>query len=309
MHSVGAVAVINAQEQVLLVRRSDLPFWALPGGGLDLEETMEACCIREVQEETGLRVEIERLVGLYSRLRGFGRATNLSFLFVCRAVGGALQTSDETTAIRYWPLDRLPSAFPSWHRLYLADTLYKYSEVRWRVVSTPWWVQALGWSLFGVRRLLNRLRGRHVYVPNPWRLGAFVTLFDTTGRVLLVRRRDYPVWNLPGGRVERNETPWDAAVREALEETGLKVELQRLTGVYHKPRRCEVVFNFEGRVVGGQAVPTDEGEESSYFPVDALPEPILPKHVERIRDSAARDANVVFGIQDAPSGLRLLGFE
>ena len=68
-----------------------------------------------------------------------------------------------------------------------------------------------------------------------------------------------------------------------------------------------LVLNFEGWVVGGRLTPTDEGAESRYFPRDALPEPTLPKHVERIHDSARR-TEVVFKVQDTPPGLEVLGF-
>jgi hypothetical protein len=72
--------------------------------------------------------------------------------------------------------------------------------------------------------------------------------------------------------------------------------------------RGEVVLSFEGRAVDGRLVPAEEGVESRYFPVDALPEPTLPKHVERIRDCVARHTEVVFKVQDTPPGLEVLGF-
>jgi ADP-ribose pyrophosphatase YjhB (NUDIX family) len=309
MHTLGAVAVVVHDGQVLLIRRSDLPVWALPGGGLEAGETLKACCLREAKEETGLDVEIERLAGLYARQRALGRPMDLTFVFTCRVVGGALGISDETTAVRYWPTQRLPFNMPGWHRLYLADALDGHRAPRWRTLPPPLLAILVARTVLGLRRLAHRLRGRPKYRATRWNLGAFVTLFDGDGRVLLVLRRDFPVWNLPGGGVEWNETPWEAAVREAREETGLEVEIRRLTGVYHKPSRGAVVLNFEGQVVAGRPVPTDEGAESRYFPVDALPEPTLPKHVERIRDSAAREADAVFRIQDTPPGLKELGYE
>lgn len=309
MHTLGAVAVIIHDGQVLLIRRNDLPVWALPGGGLDKGETIEACCLREVQEETGLDVEIEQLAGLYTRRRVLGRPMDLAFVFVCRLAGGTLRISDETSAVRYWPTQQLPPNMPGWHRLYLADALADHRKPLWRTLSPSLLALLAAWTILRLRRLANRLQGRPRFQAARWSLGAFVTLFDDDGQVLLVRRRDYPVWNLPGGKVEPHETPWETAVREAREETGLEIEVRRLTGVYHKPSRGEVVLNFEGQVIAGRPVPTEEGAESRYFPVDALPEPTLPKHVERIRDSVACHADAVIRIQDTPSGLNVLGFK
>jgi 8-oxo-dGTP pyrophosphatase MutT (NUDIX family) len=56
-------------------------------------------------------------------------------------------------------------------------------------------------------------------------LGAFALLYDREGRILLCHRRDANVWNPPGGQVERGEAPWQAAIRETREETGLGVSV------------------------------------------------------------------------------------
>lgn len=309
MHRLGSTAVIINDGCVLLTRRNDLPLWVSPGGHMDQGETAQDCCIREVKEETGLDVEIERLIGLYARLRPrSNRMAWMSFLFACRVVGGRPGVTQETSAIRYWPIDDLPADIPGWHRLYLTDAQNGSPKAFWRTISTSWWVSFFVWPALRWRELRDRLVGRPKFVPHRWSLGVFVTLFDGDGRVLLVRRRDVPVWNLPGGQVEPGEPPWEAGLREVREETGLEIELERLTGVYSKPARDQVVLNFAGRVVGGHLTPTEEGVESDYFPLDALPEPVLPKHVERIRHSATRQDEVVFQVQDTPPGLEVLGF-
>lgn len=85
--------------------------------------------------------------------------------------------------------------------------------------------------------------------------GAHVLAIDDRGRLLVVRTTYLgPGWMLPGGRVERGETPHDAAARETLEETGLEVAVERLLLV-DAVRRSGVSFVFAGRVVGGKLEP------------------------------------------------------
>jgi len=85
--------------------------------------------------------------------------------------------------------------------------------------------------------------------------GAHVLATDDRGRILVVRTTYLgPEWMLPGGRVERGETPHAAAVRETREETGLQVQVDRLVLVdAHRSR--DVSFVFLGRVEGGQLEP------------------------------------------------------
>ena len=67
------------------------------------------------------------------------------------------------------------------------------------------------------------------------KLNAGAAIFNADGNILLMRRTDNETWCLPGGYVDPNETPADAAVREAYEETGLRVEPVELVEVYHHP--------------------------------------------------------------------------
>lgn len=137
-------------------------------------------------------------------------------------------------------------------------------------------------------------------------LGAFAIIFDEHGRVLLCHRRDMDVWNLPGGGVESGELPTEAAVREALEETGLHVTVQRLVGVYVKTDKNDLVFAFTCQVVGGELALTDEADACRYFDLEHLPPNTSPKQVERIYDALAPETHPIFRRQAGPSTREML---
>jgi 8-oxo-dGTP pyrophosphatase MutT (NUDIX family) len=113
-------AVILSDHQVLLAVRRDLRGWELPGGHLLAGESAEAGLIREVHEETGHDVSIDRHVGTYVRT-GFRPYT--ASLFTCRVTGGELRPSVETPVVRWFDLDALPETLFPWFREPLADAL------------------------------------------------------------------------------------------------------------------------------------------------------------------------------------------
>jgi ADP-ribose pyrophosphatase YjhB (NUDIX family) len=122
-------------------------------------------------------------------------------------------------------------------------------------------------------------------------LGAACAIFDGDRRVLLVRHTYGRLnWELPGGLAEAGETPDETASRELLEETGLRAEVDRLTGVYLEPDHdfgpmLHLVFRCRWR---GGLVPTPSSPEIGdvgYWPVDRLPTPISDFTERRIRDA------------------------
>lgn len=114
-------------------------------------------------------------------------------------------------------------------------------------------------------------------------IGAFNIILDDANRVLLCRRRDKDLWNLPGGKVERNESPWAAAIREAREEINVDIAIEKLIGVYFKQEQEEIVFQFLARIKKGTPSESEESREISYFDVSALPENTSPRQKERIK--------------------------
>ena len=98
-NTIGCFAIIeDDKHRVLLVKRKDIPLWDLPGGKKDKNESMEECVVREVQEETGLKIEIDYLVGCFQR----PRAQDIQYVYACRQVGGELiQEGKETKKLTY----------------------------------------------------------------------------------------------------------------------------------------------------------------------------------------------------------------
>ncbi len=112
MFTVGAFAMIfNAQRQVLLCHRRDMDRWNVPGGGVMSGETPWQAVVREVQEEVGLLVKVERLLGVYAYPPG----DDIIFSFLCTPIGGEIAESDEADAIAYFAVEHLPAAMHLHH--------------------------------------------------------------------------------------------------------------------------------------------------------------------------------------------------
>lgn len=137
-------------------------------------------------------------------------------------------------------------------------------------------------------------------------IGAFGMVFDDQNRVLLCHRRDYDLWNLPGGTVEHGEPPWGAVVREINEETGLDAAISRLAGVYSKLEQNEVVFSFVCTITGGEITPNDEADRIEWFPIDFLPPNTSPKQAERIWDAVRESNTMHMKIQTGKSSIELI---
>lgn len=133
-------------------------------------------------------------------------------------------------------------------------------------------------------------------------IGAFAIIFDDQGRVLLCHRCDMDAWNLPGGGLEPGELPDEAVIREVMEETGLKVVVERLVGVYGKPGRSDLVFSFVCRVVGGSLSTSAESDENRYYAIEEMPPNTLLKHAERVWDAVNGAKKPVFRRQGRIQG-------
>jgi len=103
----ASAIVTDSEGRVLLHRRRDNDMWALPGGVMELGESLAGCAIREVREETGLEVEVVGIVGVYSDPKHVfayddGEVRQeFSICFECQALAGDLTISDESKELRF----------------------------------------------------------------------------------------------------------------------------------------------------------------------------------------------------------------
>ena len=97
--------VKDSRGRLLLVRRGRPPFlgmWALPGGFCEWRETTEECCARETLEETGVTVEVGKLLGVYSDPKRDPRGHTVTVLYAARPVRGEAKGSDDAAEARWF---------------------------------------------------------------------------------------------------------------------------------------------------------------------------------------------------------------
>ena len=113
------VAVIH-EGKILLTKREDFEVWCLPSGGVEEGESLAEAAIRETKEETGVDVELTRLVGVYSRLGGMPDVH--AVLYEARPIGGELRLQPgETIELKYFAINELPNEIAFAHIKRIAD--------------------------------------------------------------------------------------------------------------------------------------------------------------------------------------------
>ena len=113
-------------------------------------------------------------------------------------------------------------------------------------------------------------------------------IIEVGDRIVLIRRKHPPPgWAIPGGFIDPGERAQDAAVREALEETGLRVTLTGLLGVYSDPardsRRHTISTVYIGKAEGTPSG-ADDAVEARLFPEHDLPTPLAFDHAQILAD-------------------------
>lgn len=115
--------------------------------------------------------------------------------------------------------------------------------------------------------------------------GCFTIVINKEGRILLAKRKDYPLWDLPGGTLEEKEPLKYCAIREAEEETGYMISITRKIGEYYQPQYDDMQHLFLGELKGGS--PIKEGPETEkvdWFRPNKLPLLMIPNRKRQIKN-------------------------
>jgi len=122
----------EANAKVLLIQRGDEPYkgcWAFPGGFMNMDETTEQCAIRELEEETGLKVNEVHQIGAYSKVDRDprGRTITVAYLAIIEKPVSVVGQDDAAKA-EWWPISALPQlAFD--HDEIMADAISLYNRM------------------------------------------------------------------------------------------------------------------------------------------------------------------------------------
>lgn len=114
------------------------------------------------------------------------------------------------------------------------------------------------------------------------------------GKILLVRRTMHPEigkWSIPAGFVDHGEDPQETAVREAFEETNLRVVIEELIDVYHNPPEqggASFFIMYRARLLGGTLQAGDDADAAAFFALDNLPEIAFPSTQAAIEQLKAK---------------------
>lgn len=116
---VAVSALIFDGERILLALRRDIQWWNLPGGGMEIGETVDEALCREVREETGLEIGVGQLVGVYSK----PQKQEVVLTFRCNVKNGTPIATEESLECQYFDLTDLPANILPKHRQRIEDAL------------------------------------------------------------------------------------------------------------------------------------------------------------------------------------------
>lgn len=279
---VYATAIIRDERgRILFQRRADFPVWGLPGGLLEPGESILDTLKREALEETGYEIAPRRFVGLYTSPDYTVHYSNgdvvqqVTACFDCRIIGGANRPDGRESLDQVFRhRSEAPRVFP-WYEQMLRDASgTRQGATRFDAGSSN------GENPYPnglVRWIRSKVGPERILLPC-----ACAVITDGAGSIGLIRRADSGHWGQPCGAMEVGERIDVTVTREVLEETGLDVRVERLSGFYTGSEQVNTYPNgdevwlatavFLCTVRGGEPRPDGvETTEVRFFRLDELP--------------------------------------
>lgn len=125
---IAGAFVFNAENQIFLQQRADIGEWGIPGGFMEMDETVQQTAKREIYEETGLRLKELELYGIYSgpdcdeTFANGDQVAMVQNIFTCRRYEGQLvEKNEESLNNKFYSLDELPNNTFSNHKRFFED--------------------------------------------------------------------------------------------------------------------------------------------------------------------------------------------
>ncbi|MED1862372.1 NUDIX hydrolase [Fictibacillus nanhaiensis] len=115
--------------------------------------------------------------------------------------------------------------------------------------------------------------------------GCFTIVINKENHILLAKRKDYPIWDLTGGVLEKEEALENCAIRETEEETGYIISIKRKIGEYYQPQYDDMQHLFLGEIIGGSPIKDGpETEKVDWFRPNKLPLLMIPNRRKQIKN-------------------------
>jgi mutator protein MutT len=203
----AAILVVDSENRLLMLKRSDSGCWGLPGGATEPGEVVEQAAKRETREEAGIEVDEMTLFNvfsgpaLYYKYPNGDEVYNVTIIYLSRSWRGHVTLNEEHTEWNWFPADELPED-----------------------VSPP------------IKPVIEQFKRQFLMEEQTMRVRSAAILIQNNSLALMERHRDgRHYFSFPGGGVDAGETPEQAVVREVREELGVEARVIRLA--------AEVWFN------------------------------------------------------------------
>ncbi|MCP4358803.1 MAG: NUDIX hydrolase [Chloroflexi bacterium] len=253
-------------------------------------------------QETGIIALPVRLVSLnFWSLQPDGL---LTFTFRCLRRGGELQTSPESPKVGFFSVHSLPNPMLAMSRKRLQRGLqHAGGPVEWWAWHYSFWMRVSRFLIFNVLYrwldLKRKIKGQPPYIPPPtWEIGVYTAVQNGNNEVLWRTDMEGDLWHLPGGQNPEMTPPWDTAVSLTQQQTGLKICLTDLSGVYVAENSNRMALLFTAVVEDEKR----EGETANSTVLSAgviawsaaAPEDAPSQHKQYVEDAALPDNQTNF---------------